>query len=534
VTGKDRGRTTGRVGKKSDALRVTNQRLKWLFDDAPLGILFLDLAGIVVDTNKAFLKALGVSRDAVVGKAFADRLAREDRDDVADQLSKVVMGTMRAARLENVRVPGPGERELSASLYVSRLEQDGEVSGLIVHVMDAAESRDLEVQFIQAQKMHAVGQLAGGIAHDFNNLLTAMLGFCDLLLTRHEPGDPSFDDIVQIRRNASRATNLVRQLLAFSRKQTLKPVVLDVGEALSDLSNMLGRLLGANIELRFEHDRDPGLVRVDPGQFDQVIINLAVNARDAMPGGGTLAIRTSHTVVEKPIHRGADVMAPGAYVLIEVSDTGVGIPKEVIGNIFEPFFSTKEVGAGTGLGLSTVHGIVHQTEGYIFVDSAPGQGTVFSIYLPSFAGDATTRDDLTSATVEAARRVASAGDFVGAGTVLLVEDEDAVRMFVARALRDKGYRVLEAVDGECALDVISGGDAAIDLIVSDIVMPGMDGQTLVRLVRQELTGVKVILMSGYAEDGLAGDHQGDPSIRFLPKPFTLAELAGSVKEVMEG
>ena len=511
-------------------LRLAQQRLKWLFNDAPVGILFLDLAGTVIDCNEALLKLLGVSSEEVIGKAFINRIAREDCDDVADQLSKVVMGTMRAARLESVRVPGPGARELSASLYVSRLEDDGEVTGLIVHFMDATELRDLEVQFIQAQKMHAVGQLAGGIAHDFNNLLTAMLGFCDLLLTRHDTGDPSFDDIVQIRRNAFRATNLVRQLLAFSRKQTLKPVVVDVSEALSDLSNMLGRLLGANIELRLEHGHDLGLIRVDPGQFDQVIINLAVNARDAMLGGGTLAIRTSRTVVDKPVQRGAEVMSPGAYVLIEVTDTGVGIPKEVIGNIFEPFFSTKEVGAGTGLGLSTVYGIVRQTEGFIFVDSAPGQGASFSIYLPSLADEATTDEGL----LPAVDRSSATEDLAGAGTVLLVEDEDAVRLFAARALRSKGYRVLEAANGESALDVISGGDQPIDLIVSDIVMPGMDGQTLVRLVRQELTKVKIILMSGYAEDGLAGDHEEDPSIRFLPKPFTLAELAGSVKEVMEG
>ena len=534
MTGTGRSRASRPAKDAPHELRLAQQRLKWLFSEAPVGILFLDLVGTVIDCNGALLKLLGVSRDEVVGRAFVDRIAREDCDDVADQLSKVVMGTMRAARLESVRVPGPGARELSASLYVSRLEDDGEVTGLIVHFMDATESRDLEVQFIQAQKMHAVGQLAGGIAHDFNNLLTAMLGFCDLLLTRHDTGDPSFDDIVQIRRNAIRATNLVRQLLAFSRKQTLKPVVLDVGEALSDLSNMLGRLLGANIELRLEHGRDLGLIRVDPGQFDQVIINLAVNARDAMPGGGTLAIRTSRTVVDKPVQRGAEVMSPGAYVLIEVTDTGVGIPKEVIGNIFEPFFSTKEVGAGTGLGLSTVYGIVRQTEGFVFVDSAPGQGAAFSIYLPSFPDETMTDDDLLPAAAEAAARSTATGDLAGAGTVLLVEDEEAVRVFAARALRSKGYRVLEADNGECALDVISGGDETIDLIVSDIVMPGMDGQTLVRLVRQELTKVKIILMSGYAEDGLAGDHEGDPSIRFLPKPFTLAELAGSVKEVMEG
>ncbi|MGF1639335.1 MAG: ATP-binding protein [Rhodospirillales bacterium] len=514
--------------------RTARATLDALFRDAPVGIVLLDLVGRVVDCNARFLSAIGASAAAVVDRPFVERVAREDRDDVADQLSKLVMGTLPAVRLDNVRIPGPGEGQLSVSLHVGRLEDDGEAVRLIMHVIEATESRDREVQFIQAQKMHAVGQLAGGIAHDFNNLLTAMLGVCDLLLTRHGAGDPSFADIVEIRRNASRAANLVRQLLAFSRKQTLTPVVLDVGAALAELSTMLGRLLGANIELCLEGGPEPALVRVDPGQFDQVILNLAVNARDAMPGGGTLAIRTSRTVVGQPIHRGADVMEPGTYVLIEVSDTGVGIPKEIIGNIFEPFFSTKEVGAGTGLGLSTVYGIVRQTEGYVFVDSAPGHGTVFSIYLPALADQVADADAAAAAATAAADRGPATADLGGAGTVLLVEDEDAVRLFAARALRDNGYRVLEAADGECALDVVSGGGEAIDLIVSDIVMPGMDGQTLVRLIRHELTAVKVILMSGYAEEGLASDCRDDPSIRFLPKPFTLAELAGTVKEMLDG
>ncbi len=255
-------------------------------------------------------------------------------------------------------------------------------------MLDGTDHRNLEVQLAQSQKMQAIGQLAGGIAHDFNNQLTATLGFCDLLLARHGPGDPSFDDIMQIRGNAKRASSLVRQLLAFSRKQKLEPVVLDVKEALADLHKMLGRLLGANIELRVEDGGGAAFVRVDPGQFDQVIINLAVNARDAMPGGGTLTIRSSALTVDEEMRRGADLMNPGTYVLIEVADTGAGIPKEVIGNIFEPFFSTKEVGAGTGLGLSTVHGIVHQTEGFVFVDSASGEGAVFSIYLPACAENA--------------------------------------------------------------------------------------------------------------------------------------------------
>jgi len=509
-------------------------RLRWLFDEAPVGIILLDLHGEVTDANRAFLKLLGVHRDAVVGRAFTDRVNKEDRSDVTAQLSKVVMGILPASHLE-VRLPAMGERELVASVYGSRLEDDtGEVSGLVLHFIDTTERKNLEVQFAQSQKMQAVGQLAGGVAHDFNNLLTAMIGFSDLLLTRHGPDDPSFADIMQIKQNANRATNLVRQLLAFSRQQTLEPVILDVTEALGELSNLLGRLIGENIELSISHERNLGLLKVDRGQFDQVVINLAVNARDAMPGGGTLAITTSNVQIDASVQRGHEVMNAGRYVLIEATDTGVGIPKEALPRIFEPFFSTKDVGAGTGLGLSTVYGIVHQTNGHIFVDSAPGEGTRFSIYLPRFGDDALAAPAVAAARVSGGPDSAGEGDLTGEGTVLLVEDEEAVRMFGARALRNKGYRVLEAEDGEQALDVLNGSDRKVDLIISDVVMPGMDGHTLVNLVRHELPDIRIILMSGYSEDVFAEDVERDPGISFLAKPFSLRDLAGKVKEVMEG
>ncbi|MEE9545438.1 MAG: PAS domain-containing protein, partial [Rhodospirillales bacterium] len=482
------------------------QRLHWLFDEAPVGIVLLDLHGNVGDCNRAFLRLLGVHREAVVGQPFSDRLAKEDRGDVAAQLSKVVMGIMRAAILE-VRMPAAGERQVVASLFASRMEDDqGEVSGLVLHFIDTTEQKNLEVQFAQSQKMQAVGQLAGGVAHDCDHLLTALIGLSDLLLCRHGPDDPSFADIMQIRQNANRATNLVRQLLAFSRQQTLKPVILDPTEALSELSTLLGRLIGENIELEMEPGRDLWVVLVDRGQFDQVVINLAVNARDAMPGGGTLTVRTQNIAVDETVQRGHEVMPGGDYVLIEVMDTGVGIAKENIGRIFEPFFSTKDVGAGTGLGLSTVYGIVHQTGGFIFVDSAPGEGTSFAIYLPRYEEEA--GEDFAHPQDQAETAVrppkppsppdegVDMGDLTGAGTVLLVEDEDAVRMFGARALRNKGYRVLEASNGEAALDVINSTGETIDLIISDVVMPGMDGRTLIQLVRQEMPEVKLILMSG--------------------------------------
>jgi two-component system cell cycle sensor histidine kinase/response regulator CckA len=530
------------------------RRLYWLFDEAPVAIALLDLKANIADCNGAFLKMLGLHKDDVFGKPFADRLAKEDRGDVNAQLSKVVMGIMRAAHLD-VRLPAPAGREIAASLYASRMEDAfGEVTGLVLHFIDTTEQKHLEVQFAQSQKMQSIGQLAGGIAHDFNNLLTAMIGFSDLLLARHGPGDPSFSDIDQIRQNAMRATGLVRQLLAYSRKQTLAPQEVNVKEKLSDLSEVLNRLLGATIELNIEHSRDLWPVRVDPVQFDQVILNLAVNARDAMPGGGTLTVRTSNLTLEEPTQRGMELAPAGEYVVIDVIDTGEGIRKEDIGRIFEPFFSTKEVGDGTGLGLSTVHGIVHQTGGHILVDSAPGEGAAFTVCLPRFQTQADAFA-FASAVVAAgegggghlaapapqpesppapAPSSAAEGDLTGVGTILLVEDEDAVRMFGSRALRNKGYTVLEAANGEEALEVINSTDEHIDLIVTDVVMPGMDGHTLVQFVRQEMPDVKVIFISGFSENVIPGGIQPGSGFAFLPKPFSLKDLAAKVKDVLAG
>jgi two-component system, cell cycle sensor histidine kinase and response regulator CckA len=314
--------------------------------------------------------------------------------------------------------------------------------------------------------MQAVGQLAGGVAHDFNNLLTAMIGFCDLLLLRFEPGDPSFADIMQIQQNANRAANLVRQLLAFSRQQTLQPRVLNITDVLVDLSHLLRRLIGENIELKVVHGRDLGVVKVDQGQLEQVIINLAVNARDAMPAGGTLTIRTANLRSTQDQRRGHEVIPAGDYVLIGVEDTGVGIPADNLARIFDPFFSTKELGSGTGLGLSTVYGIVKQTGGFVFVDSNPGRGAVFEIYLPRCE----PMDASISASLDGSEPSTSK-DLTGYGTVLLVEDEDPVRKFGARALRNKGYKVIEAESGEAALELIRNAAEKIDLLITDVVMP---------------------------------------------------------------
>jgi two-component system, cell cycle sensor histidine kinase and response regulator CckA len=422
------------------------------------------------------------------------------------------------------------KRARTAALFVSRLDAgDAGAGGLILHFIDTTEQKNLEIQFAQSQKMQAIGQLAGGVAHDFNNLLTAMIGFCDLLLLRFRPGDPSFADIMQIKQNANRAANLVRQLLAFSRQQTLQPRVLNITDVLAELSHLLRRLIGENIELKMVHGRDLGLVKVDQGQLEQVIINLVVNARDAMPNGGALTIRTRNITNADPTRSGHEIMPPGDYVLIEVADTGFGIPRENLARIFEPFFSTKEIGSGTGLGLSTVYGIVKQTGGFVFVNSTPGQGAVFSIYLlRHLHGEvaATSRGE--------AGEPVTVHDLTGAGTVLLVEDEDPVRLFSARALRNKGYKVIEAKSGEAALEVIHRATETIDLLITDVVMPRMDGPGLIRVVRETDPDMKVIFISGYTEDSFRKRLDTDAEIHFLPKPFSLKQLATKVKEVMSG
>lgn len=507
------------------ALRGAERRFRWLFDDAPVGIALIELDGSIGTCNLAFQAMMGIDHDGLAGRQLTDYVAEDQRAQALEQLGKVLAGSLPGTHLD-VRLRG--RREIIAQLFVSPTHEDGEISGLIVHFIDATEQRNLEIQFAQSQKMQAMGQLAGGVAHDFNNLLTAMIGFCDLLLQRHGAGDPSFADIMQIKQNANRAASLVRQLLAFSRRQALQPRLLNVTDALADLNNLLRRLLGETIELKMVHGRQLGLVRVDPGQFDQVIINLAVNARDAMPGGGSLIIRTSAAHVDQPVQRGPELMPAGDYVLIEVQDTGTGIAKENLGRIFEPFFSTKEVGAGTGLGLSTVYGIVRQTDGFVVVESELGQGAAFSIYLPRIEAEPEAEQRRpTAAPPEAA------ADLTGSGTILLVEDEDAVRMFASRALKNKGYKVIDARSGEQALDVLRGDDS-VDVLISDVVMPGMDGVTLARLVRMERPAIKIILISGYSEDVARNGIDPEAGIHFLPKPFSLKQLAGAVKQVCDG
>ncbi|MGE0116969.1 MAG: PAS domain S-box protein [Dongiaceae bacterium] len=516
----------GRERALEAALRSSEQRFQRFFEEAPVGIALVDHNGRLEECNTAFRAMVGGGAPGLIGHQLLEFIAEQDRPTVTKCLDGVISGREKSIPLD-VRLKRQGDR--SATLYMSRRDEaSGRGSGWIAHFIDITERRKLEVQFAQSQKMQAVGQLAGGIAHDFNNLLTAMIGFCDLLLVRHRAGDQSFADIMQIKQNANRAANLVRQLLAFSRQQTLQPRVVNITDVLAELSHLLRRLIGENIELKMVHGRDLAQVKVDHGQLEQVIINLAVNARDAMHAtGGMLTIRTENAVIARPVTRGDETMPPGTYVLVQVIDTGHGIPLEIIDRIFEPFFSTKEVGSGTGLGLSTVYGIVKQTGGFIFVDSKPKQGATFSIYLPQYVPTAAD-----AAKLEAAADSSKTLDDTGIGTVLLVEDEDAVRLFGARALRNKGYKVLEARSGEAALEIISTTKDPIDLLITDVVMPRMDGPTLIKEVRSKQPNMKVIFISGYAEDNFRRRLDENAEIHFLPKPFSLKQLAGKVKEVM--
>ncbi len=393
----------------------------------------------------------------------------------------------------------------------------------IVLALDTTGQQAFQDNVAQSNKMQAVGQLAGGVAHDFNNVLTAIIGHCDLLLANHRPTDPSFRDINQIKQNANRAAALVRQLLAFSRRQTLRLQVLQLGDVLSDLQEMVKRLVGEKITLELRHGRDLWLVKADRNQFEQILINLIVNSRDAMPQGGKIILRTRNVAASECGHFNEPSLIPNDYVAIEVEDFGHGILPEVREKIFEPFFTTKEVGKGTGLGLATVYGIVKQTEGYVFCTSAVGKGTTFTVLLPRYRPD----DSIDAPAIEKARASSSA-DLTGQGTILLVEDEEAVRAFAARALASRGYSVLQAASGAEALQIAEEKGGAIDLVVSDVVMPEMDGPAMLTELRKRGINARVIFVSGYAEDAFANLPQGE-EFGFLPKPFSLKQLIEAVK-----
>jgi len=484
-----------------------------LFQDAPMGVAFADAHGVIREANAAFAKFFNLS-GSLAGQDVTQLAEAGDRMQLRDLVS-------RSARGESVGRPLElrfGEHRM-AEMFASPMPD-----GALLYLMDVSEQKQLEIKFAQSQKMQAVGQLAGGVAHDFNNLLTVIIGNCEFLLMRHPAGDPSFKEINEVHQNALRAATLVGQLLAFSRKQTMQPKVLALGDMLSELTQMLRRLLREGISLKLDNGADLWAVHADETQLSNAIINLVVNARDAMPSGGVVTILTGNETITRAVSLGTAIMPPGEYVKIEVSDTGTGIAEEHIGKIFDPFFTTKPVGQGTGLGLATVYGIVKQSGGFITMKTEIGEGTSFTIYLPRHRVETSAQ---TADTAPLPPR-----DVTGQDTILLVEDEEAVRSFAARALRLRGYHVLEAGGGEEALEIVTKGEQEIDLLITDVVMPNMDGPTLVRHVKELKPELAIIFMSGYAEEAFRRNEENASDLHFLPKPFGLKQLAAKVKEVL--
>lgn len=516
---------------------VTDSRLDIFVERSPIPIARLDEDSHILEYNQAFadLTHGSIHRDAPV--KLITLLKEEQQKVLILRLAMCMKGQTPPDPVE-LEMHLPNGSMVTVSLYMSLMPDLEGREYAVVHLIDTTDQKNLEMRFAHSQKMQAVGQLAGGVAHDFNNLLTAMIGFCDLLLMRHPAGDPSFADIMQIKQNANRAANLVRQLLAFSRRQTLQPKVLDFTDTMAELSNLIRRLIGENIELNMVHGRDLWPLKADQGQLEQVIINLAVNARDAMRDGGTLTIRTSNVTINRdhPIDpefcppSQEDIIANGEFIQIEIIDTGEGIARNMIEKIFEPFFSTKEVGHGTGLGLSTVYGIIKQTGGYVFVKSRVGLGTTFALFIPRYI-----KQQTEEATETENEDVAAVSDLTGTATILLVEDETPVRIFAARALRNKGYEVLEADCGENAIEVFGGYQGNVEVIISDVVMPGMNGPSMVDELEKrfpdKMKEMEVIFISGYAEDAFIDSYGTDREFNFLPKPFTLKQLASKIKQV---
>ena len=486
------------------------------FEHVPVALMKFTSDGTLIVANRAARDLMGQA--VVPGQMFHTLFEGLGRP-VADWLDDVVAERVPVASEVLSTRGGDTEQFLQVSL---RRSVDLGRPGLLAVLNDATALKTLEEQFVQSQKMQAIGQLAGGIAHDFNNLLTAISGHCDLLLLRHAREDHDYGDLVQIHQNANRAASLVAQLLALSRKQTLKPEQIDLQDVLSDLTHLLNRLLGEKVKLRVTHGPGVGPVRADKRKLEQVLMNLVVNARDAMDQGGTIRLETEQVTLTDDLHRDRAKVLAGDYAIIRVIDTGCGIPPDRLQKIFEPFFTTKRVGEGTGLGLSTAYGIVKQSGGYIFVDSIPGQGSTFQIYFPI------REPDITDSPVaeKAPRRMLMKQ---GEGVVLLVEDEAPVRAFASRALRMRGYTVLEAENAEEALKTLEDPTLEVDVFVTDVVMPGLDGPSWVREALLQRPDVRVIFVSGYAEDCLSEGQARIPNSVFLPKPFSLNDLTATVQ-----
>lgn len=502
---------------------VSGSEESFLFQESPLPLVVVDaLEYHILHMNKAFLSCFKQTEETADRSNILDLLSENTRDLLSARLNKMATGGAKQERIEVITAPEYGSKTFTIFAGFTTEAKDK----FLLYLIDASERKNLEMQFAHAQKMQAIGQLAGGIAHDFNNLLTAIIGFCDLLLQRHNVNDPSFLDIMQIKGNANKASGLVGQLLTFSRKQPSKIQVLNFHDAFVDLSGLLQRSIAPFVTLKIELKRNLGCIKIDPNQLTQIFLNLAVNAKDAMKNGGILKITTTKERLKKAKPCGNDMIPAGDYIKIMVSDTGCGISSEHLPHIFEPFFTTKggATGSGTGLGLSTVYGIIRGAGGYICVDSEKGVGTTFTIYLPQI--------DATPTHVQEVKPMRPVFSALQTPTLLLVDDEDGVRLVVSRVLKSKGFNVIECANAEQALEELSKR-SDIDLLLSDMIMPGMDGETLIKRAREAYPKMKALLMSGYSEDLARHGSNENKDLDFIAKPFELNQLLAKVKEVIE-
>lgn len=501
-------------------------QLDALLAQLPLGLAMTDRDGRFLFGNEAFLRSVG--REGRGLPPFpTDLVVREDKAAISDAVRRHGRGPSTSGDVAVRLVNSPEE---PVSLGLAGVRGLGEAA-VLLSLADSSQENQLRRQVAQATKMQAVGQLAGGVAHDFNNVLTAIIGTCDLMLLRHIPGDSDYDDIQQIRANSNRAAALTRQLLAFSRQQTLRPEIIQLPDVVSEVSPLIKRLLGEKITYYVQHDRNLGPVRADPQQLEQVIMNLAVNARDAIQsrgqGVGRISLFTRALHATQVIQLGSEVLPAADYTVLIVQDTGGGIPPHVLPKLFEPFFTTKEQGKGTGLGLSTAYGIVKQSGGFIFADNITDKtgrvtGARFTVYFPVHRGEVPKKR-------EAAPLASS--DWSAGGKILLVEDEDMVRIVAERALSRAGYDVTPCASGEEGLAAIAEGKTQFDMVVSDVVMPGMDGPAMVRAIRKQIPTMPVLFMSGYAEEQLRRDID-IPDMHFIAKPFSVAAIGDKVGAVL--
>ena len=503
--------------------KETQSRLEWLslaVEQSPIAVVMTDLDGHIEYVNTAFTRVTGYQPDEVLGKT--PRILKSGETSPTtyrDLWTTILAGQVWHGDLVNRRKDGTLYEDAMWVFPVT--DSRGQVVRLLALKEDVSKKRSLEAQLRQAQRMESIGRLAGGVAHDFNNVLTAIFGYTELVSETLAPDSRSRGDLEEIRRAAQRASALTRQLLAFSRQQILQPVVVETNELVENLEKMLRRIVGEDIKLKLALSRDTGNVRVDAGQFDQVLMNLVVNARDAMPKGGSLVIETANADLDEHYAMEHQPVIPGPYVLIAVSDTGGGIPPEVRSRIFEPFFTTKEIGKGTGLGLSTVYGIVKQSGGYVWVYSEMGRGTTFKIYLPRVDSPADTGESAVQPT-----------ELKGTETVLLAEDDETLRNLTAGVLRRLGYTVLAAATPDIARTIAREHNGPIHLLLTDVVMPGSSGRDLARELAKSRSQTRVLFVSGYTGEAMIQHGLTEPGLNYLQKPYTPGVLAAKVREVL--